>query len=365
MLISGYYGFGNAGDEAVLAGILQQLSSLWPEACFVVISGDPQRTYLEHGVRAVERRDLKGVHRALRASTLFVSGGGTLLQDVTSSRSLYYYLFMIMAARWYGLPVIIYGQGIGPLQVPWNRLLTVGVLRVAQLIMVRDAAAYEQLLAWGLDKGKLCLGADPVLALQSSGTVFPDAGLLTELEEDGAVLAVSLRPWPSLSSTLPAIAAALDKLCQKGWRVVFVPLQFEGDYSVCQACAELMQEPALVWPKRLGAREALALFGRVDYCLGMRLHSLIFAAVQGTPMLGLAYDPKVEQFMAELGLEDLTIALPRASGDSLNPERVTSGLRLLSEERERLAAHLGERVEAMAARLRAANDQIGGQLGMG
>jgi polysaccharide pyruvyl transferase WcaK-like protein len=110
VLISGYYGFGNTGDEAVLAAILQQLSSLWPKARYLVLSGDPEKTTREHGVGAVRRHDVKSICRAMRNSTVFISGGGTLFQDVTSSRSLYYYLLMMVAARWYRLPVIIYGQ---------------------------------------------------------------------------------------------------------------------------------------------------------------------------------------------------------------------------------------------------------------
>lgn len=363
VLISGYYGFGNAGDEAVLAGILLQLSSLWPEARYLVLSGDPESTYREHGVLAVDRSDLRAVSAALRESTLLISGGGTLLQDVTSSRSLYYYLFLIMAAHWHGLPVAIYGQGLGPLRSMWNRFLTLRVLRLAQLVILRDPAAYEQLLAWGFDEERLCLGADPVVALEA----LDNAGIIDELysqiEESKAALYVSLRPWPSLTAHLPAVAAALDSLSQKAWQVVFIPFQFEADYPVCQACAELMREPALVWETPLTFQEILTLFGEADYCLGMRLHSLVFAAIQQVPMVGLAYDPKVAQFMGQLGLENLVITLSGAPGECLDAQRLVTYLLWLEEKQEELMVQIKEKVGQMIARLRAATQHMGEQVG--
>ena len=155
--------FWQCGDEAVLAAILQQLRSLAPGSRCIVISGDPARTAEEHGVEAVHRLDITGLWSALRQGTVFISGGGTLFQDVTSSRSLYYYLLMIVFAWSFGLPVIIYGQGIGPLRSRWNRLLTLKALGLARLVIVRDRKAYEQLLAWGFDGRRLCLGSDPWL----------------------------------------------------------------------------------------------------------------------------------------------------------------------------------------------------------
>lgn len=359
VLICGYYGFGNIGDEAVLAGILQQLSSLWPKARYLVLSADPERTAREHGVEAVRRYDVKSVCRAMRTSTVLISGGGTLLQDVTSSRSLYYYLLMILAARWYRLPVIIYGQGIGPLRSSWNRFLTSRVLRLSQLIIVRDMGAYEQLAAWGIDEKKLCLGADPVLALKVTAIDDHQEQLQGKLRRHQPVLFVSLRPWPLLNASLPTLAATLDRLCEKAWQVVFIPFQFDADYPVCRACAALMRKPALVWDKPLAVKEALALFGEADYCLGMRLHSLIFAAVQEVPMLGIAYDPKVEEFLRQLGLEELAIPLPNATGQPLDGELLTRYLELLEKEGDRLTAQAREKLEEMAVRLGRATQHMG------
>ena len=164
-VISGYYGFDNLGDEAVLAAILHQLGNLAPGSRCIVISGNPASTAEEHGAEAVSRFDIKGLWTALRQGMVFISGGGTLFQDVTSTRSLHYYLLMVILARAFRLPVVIYGQGIGPFVSKLNSLLTRRVLKLCRLIIVREREAYRQLVEWGFDEEQLYLAADPAVAL--------------------------------------------------------------------------------------------------------------------------------------------------------------------------------------------------------
>ncbi|NLY52828.1 MAG: hypothetical protein GX063_07955, partial [Firmicutes bacterium] len=127
---------------------------------------------------------------------------------------------------------------------------------------------------------------------------------------------------------------------------------------VCQRCAGLMEEAAFVWPEPLAVQETLALFGEADYCLGMRLHALIFAAVQRVPMLGLVYDPKVESFLRELGLGDAAFNLPLDEGRSIDGKELLSSLHYLQAERERLVEQIDQRVEEMAARVSKANRRM-------
>ena len=116
--ISGYYGFSNAGDEAMLAAMIEVIGDLAPEAIITVISGNPDDTRRRHGVQAVHRLDVPAVMRLLKRSKLLISGGGSLLQDVTSERSLYYYLgvmsgqthgyagYVVFAGNWAGLRLL-------------------------------------------------------------------------------------------------------------------------------------------------------------------------------------------------------------------------------------------------------------------
>jgi len=367
-VISGYYGFDNLGDEAVLAAILHQLGNLAPGSRCIVISGNPASTAEEHGAEAVSRFDIKGLWTALRQGMVFISGGGTLFQDVTSTRSLYYYLLMVILARAFRLPVVIYGQGIGPFVSKLNSLLTRRVLKLCRLIIVREREAYRQLVEWGFDEEQLYLAADPAVALWNpSPDQAPSVGgsrfLLrrtfgSEFPQEGPVLLVSLRPWPLVSGCLSAVAEALDQLSREGWQVVFVPFQFDADRVVCLQCADLMRERAFLWPRPLRVQEALKLFGEADYCLGMRLHALIFAAVHRRPMLGLAYDPKVENFLLELDLQDAVFYLPRDKSRSIDSQELLARLHWLKAEREALTAKIHQKVGEMAVRVAEANRRL-------
>ena len=360
MVISGYYGFGNVGDEAVLAAILQQLKHLWPEARFTVLSGNPQATVEEHGVNAISRGDLRALRKSFSSQrTVLVSGGGTLFQDVTSSRSLYYYLSLLLMARRYQIPVVIYGQGVGPFRRKWNQRLTGRILRGTQLVILRDQQAYDDVRAWNLlDKDKLCLGADPVLALEPSGHYGSILKSESRPFKDGPILLVSLRPWPTLAHHLNQLATALDTFSREGWQVVFLPFQYDSDYPICRDCASLMDEPAEVWDRPLTAQETLSLTEEADYCLGMRLHSLIFAAIWGLPMVGLAYDPKVEGFLKELDLAEFVLDLPDTKGGLWSSSHLVGLMKRLADEEEAITAQIKAKTILLKERATAANRRM-------
>jgi polysaccharide pyruvyl transferase WcaK-like protein len=81
VLIAGYYGFGNTGDEAILAAMLEDLRALMPELEVCVVSGDPLETRASHGVSAVTFTDLAGIRDAAERADLLILGGGGLFQD--------------------------------------------------------------------------------------------------------------------------------------------------------------------------------------------------------------------------------------------------------------------------------------------
>ena len=118
ILIAGYYGFHNAGDEAMLAGLRRAIRELRPDVTFTAISGTASQTRNLHGIRAVSRSDLRAIWEAIGHADLVMFGGGSLLQDVTSSRSLIYYLGLATMAWLRRKPVMFCAQGIGPVHAP-------------------------------------------------------------------------------------------------------------------------------------------------------------------------------------------------------------------------------------------------------
>lgn len=294
IVLSGYYGFGNTGDEAVLAGIMATLRHLQLDARVTVLSADPQRTIAEHpGVRAVHRYKLGPLVSAIRSADLLISGGGSLLQDVTSTRSIYYYLFVLRLAQFFRRKTMVYAQGIGPVNRPSIRKRVASVLNRTNAITVRDTDSQALLESIGVNQDLVRLAADPSFMVEpdyaSADSILAEHGLQGE-----DFIGVSLRPWWESGKWLPeltkGLAAASEKL---GAKLVLIPMQQSEDIQVSEALGTgiLLANPGSVSTVK-------GLIGRCRLVVGMRLHSLIFAASEGVPFVPVIYDPKVESFAA-------------------------------------------------------------------
>ena len=152
VVISGYYGFANAGDEAMLAAIVGSLKDIIPDVSITVITGNCRMTRENHNVQAVHRLNFFAIAAAIRRCDILISGGGSLLQDVTSARSLYYYLWIMKIALFFKKPVMLYAQGIGPVRGAKARRAVRKVLQRVAVIGVRDADSKAELAAMGVTK---------------------------------------------------------------------------------------------------------------------------------------------------------------------------------------------------------------------
>ena len=114
ILIAGYHGFGNCGDEAILRAMVTSFRRMADDIDIVALSNDPDFTKKEYNIEAVQRFKMKEVLSAVKKCDILVLGGGTLLQDGTSTRSLVYYLSIVKAAEIFGKRVMLYANGIGP-----------------------------------------------------------------------------------------------------------------------------------------------------------------------------------------------------------------------------------------------------------
>lgn len=304
VVISGYYGFNNAGDEAIIHSLVTNLSELGrrrgEELSFTVFSVDPGKTARCLDVDAVPRTAPLQVLRSLLRCDVFISGGGGLLQDVTGrGLSIVYYLGLVVLARLLGRPVVFYAQGFGPVRSFFNRLLVRLVANRAAIITVRDQGSLDDLVALGVNRPALALTVDPVFMLEPA-----EEGTLTlpGLPEGKPVLGIAVRPWPGQERFLPEIAAAVNCLAAElNAAAVLVPMHYEEDLPICRELALLLRHPAVLLEQTLSPPEMARLFHRFDLVVAMRLHALIFAAQAGVPMLGVGYDRKVEAFLERIG----------------------------------------------------------------
>lgn len=300
VVVSGYYGFGNAGDELVLLAIVQQLRSVQPSVEITVLSGDPDTTAAQHGVRAVHRYNPFAVAGALRRSDLLISGGGSLLQDVTSRRTVPYYLGVISLAQTLGVPVFCYAQGIGPLVKHDSRERTRKVLSKVSGITVRDPDSAVLLREIGVRGPSVEVTADPVFGLATSHGAAGDGGALAGLP--GPRIAFAMRPWPARPGWKDEVAGAARRCAESlGGTLVWVALHPPGDVELAEELSDLAGVDNSVLMAGCAPAEWPALFSTFDLVVGMRLHALIVAAACGKPFVGLSYDPKVESLLRQFG----------------------------------------------------------------
>lgn len=293
-VICGAYGMDNAGDDAVLAAIVASLRRLDREATLTVIARHGKKTGKRFGIAGINRLNVLGWLRAMGKAKLFILGGGSLLQDVTSRRSLWFYLAVLRLAKAMGCKVMLYGVGMGPIGRERERQRTAEYLgRFADVITLRDEDSLATLESWGVKGPRMLLAADPVLSTASA---------VGERERKAGFV---LRSWPGFWTHVPEFAGAARYV----WERYHLPPVFlclaPGDReAVKSVCAELDGVPYTVSndPKRVG---------RMAVVLGMRLHGLVFALREGVPAAGVSYDPKVDAFCKEAGLpmialEDVT-----------------------------------------------------------
>ncbi|MCR5482445.1 MAG: polysaccharide pyruvyl transferase family protein, partial [Clostridia bacterium] len=166
ILISGYYGFNNIGDESILSAVVDNLKEKLDDIQITVLSQNPESTAEKYDVRSVNRKSVRSIFSAVRQCDLLISGGGSLLQDATSSRSIYYYLFIMWLANLLGKKFLIYSQGIGPIKSKFNRKMTARMLGKASGIVVRDETSAEFLQEIGIPGERIVVTADPVLRIK-------------------------------------------------------------------------------------------------------------------------------------------------------------------------------------------------------
>jgi polysaccharide pyruvyl transferase CsaB len=351
----------------VLAAMLASLRRQMPAAQCEVLSAAPAATARLHGVPAFHRARPREVVTALRRCDLFISGGGSLLQDVTSLSSLLFYLAQIRLARLLRRRVMVYAQGIGPLLRPSARRLTAQTLRAVDCITVRDAESAAELRRIGLtgEHPPIEVTADPVFSLTPasagwaraelracrtgegsgvSGEQRPSAGTHPSalIPHPCPSLGVSLREWPGLEARLEVLAAVIREVAtESGLVPVYFPLQRAQDAGMCRRLAELTG--GCVLPGDYAPGEWMALAGQMDLFFGMRLHALIFAAATGVPLVGLSYDPKVTSLLSRLG------NLPAVSLTTFDAEALRQALRDTWNVRERRSVQIQEAARELAA----------------
>ena len=351
IVLSGYFGFDNVGDEAILFSIIRALRKLEPTVEITVLSNNPAETAATYGVNTVNRWNIGEIRSAFKKADGLISGGGSLMQDATSSKTVPYYAGIIKLAQMAKVPVFIYSQGMGPINGKLGKWLVKSVFNKSAGITVRDEASYALLREIGVrlpvtvvpdpvvglggkeftspwldewlktqfkaDAEQTELEQEDVDGLTPSGTanvsetlVYTDAlatDTMNSKDDDGTddilisvtpptYITVSVRDWPSEFDFKKKIAESLDIIAARELHVVFIPMHGEHDVKASNDVAALMQSTSTIAPGDLSIEEKIAVIGGSKLLIGQRLHSLIFASIEHIPFIALSYDPKIDAF---------------------------------------------------------------------
>ena len=301
VVICGAYGMGNSGDEAILDAIVAEMRAIDPLMPLTVMTRDPAGASARLGLTAVHTFNFPRFLAVMRRRALYINGGGSLIQDVTSRRSLWYYLFTLRAAKRLGCKVMMYGCGIGPVKRPGGVERTRRVLNsCVDAITLREPDSIEELARFGVTKPEIILASDPALTLPSAPAEEVDAALeAAGAAPGGKYICFALRLWPGFGEKAGVFAAAARHAHETyGLTPVFLPINHLDDGQAAALVAEKLGDtPHVLLPGPMSSALVIGLMSRMQVVVSMRLHGLIFAAGQGVPLIGVSYDPKVTAFL--------------------------------------------------------------------
>lgn len=328
ILLSGYYGFNNFGDDMVIRTLVTELRSSHPDLEICVLSKTPRATSVSLNVDSADRNNLLKMMKTIDKSHVYAYGGGTLLTDITSRKSLSYYTVSLQYANSKGLKTAILANGLGPFLHKKSENNVKKLLKKVDILAFRDKKSFKY-------AKELCPGIDPKLTADLALLFEPSEKakenihlFLQENQLDAKnYFVVSLREWKNVPKNfISIISTACDYISEKyNMQPVFIPLQPSKDRRICDEVAKRSTVSSVVAHTINNVDDVCALINGASFTLAMRLHPLIYSYSAAIPFLGLAYDEKVSSFIKEVEREeyidvaDITLeSLKKAIDDSFS-----------------------------------------------
>lgn len=361
IMISGYYGFNNTGDEAILESMVRAFKEKIPQIKIVVLSHNPLQTSQAYQIKTINRLHLIDIIHWLRDTNLFISGGGGLLQDSTGKGwSILYYLGLILAAKIFKVPVMIYAQGIGPVNKQINKKLIKWILNKVDLITVRDNFSKELLENLGVMKPSIYVNSDPVFLLKKKNIdhTIDNYPYIQGLNKscDHPLVGISVRECESNGLDSKRIFAQVADYLIENYKakIIFLPFKFDEDVHVSEKILSLMKNKAEVLKIKLEPEELLSVLSRLSLMVGVRLHSIIFSSMANIPFIAFNYDPKVKYFLEDLGLSELLLEID----ESTSLKNIQEKIEYVRENNDKIKDVLFEKVNNLEEKALVNNELV-------
>ena len=334
VLIAGYYGFKNSGDELILSRIIKDLKSLYPDIEILVWSGDIEYTKKIHGVEAINRFSPSDTEEAVRWCDVAVVGGGGLIHEYFKLEiedlfknfgyGVAAYSIIPLLSNIYEKPLFFWSHGVGPIFSEKGKLFCRWFYSLAGFTTVRDEYSYNLIKNIYPDIKKISLDIDPCMAMDVNKVLLKNR---FDLDENRIKLGINIRPWFGIEKGIEKLAMALSKLIEKRKNLLIVPVPFDLnlDIDVLERLLSLLPEDSV--EKRFlkdleSPFEVVSLVNEVDQFVGMRLHSILVSHLLRKPSLALVYDKKVESAAKKLGISDIHVG----NLESLHVEKALESL---------------------------------------
>ena len=308
----GYYGYGNLGDDALLDCSLKQLKREMPNASIIVLDNPANLVHRQSTLNTsyISRFSWKALLRTFLKTNMLIFGGGSILQDVTSTKSLYYYLGMILFAKLLRNQVHLVAQGVGPINNPFSRCLSKLILPLVTTITCRDAQSIVYITELVRLKKQPQLTADLafLLKMPTADIARSSAGNGFNLTSSASTLGVVLRQYKGIE--LGTILEKIKQLIKEEsvTNILLLPFQPE-DIEYHKYIKTQLSIPTILMDAIYSPKDMLNAYTHLDYVLSMRLHGLVFAKLKGIPFQGIVYDPKVNALLDDTRtMEELKLA---------------------------------------------------------
>jgi len=299
VMLSGYYGYANSGDDALLEAVIGALRKEEPELSILVLSKRPAEAVADYNVFSINRLNFLRIRKYMKKTRLFIYGGGSLIQDITSTQSLIYYTFLVHMAKFFGMRVMAYGNGIGPVTKAKNIPMARKALDKFDYISLRDPQSLDDIKALGVKNPNVVVSVDPAFSLEIENEMQMDEIFAVQkIDTAKKYFVVSLRPWQhNEAGFADKIAWVIDYTYSKhGVIPLFVPMQ-KMDFAIINETAAKINCEHVILSKVYDVRPLIGVVAKTEFAMCMRLHTLIYAASVAVPIIGLVYDPKVASFI--------------------------------------------------------------------
>lgn len=290
VLISGYVGFSNFGDDAMLSVLVKHLKEKGCE--ITALSSDVKATKEQFKINALYYKSPASILKGILFSDIVISGGGNLIQNETSTMSLLYYLFIILLSKLFFKKVILFSQGIGPVRGFFQTLLSKLILKTADMITVRDVYSQRILSKWGIN----------------SRFSYDAVWNLNTLEYSPQnIIGVQLRNFDSFHKDFYLNLAKYIDMFFSDCEIRIYAMENKNDASECYKLEKALKTRNMLLNTKVilykNVEETIQEFSKLKYLIGMRLHANILGLKYGIKILPVSYSVKVRNLAYEFDIK--------------------------------------------------------------